>query len=109
KRLWLSICEETTFEMISVPFFTIATAVSSQLVSIPIMIVSFFTLNSPTLIEHLLHYLYNNFFVRHLIQVRISGTYFVRQYWIHALLMKGVLYLVPLSMIRQIRIISRQF
>src|SRR5699024_2143608 len=109
KRLWLSICEETTFEITFVPFLTIATAVSSQLVSIPNMIVSFFMLNSPTLIEHLLHYLCNNFFLRHLRQVQTFGTYFVQQYWTPLLLKKVVPLLIPSDKIQQTQITFRQF
>src|SRR5699024_7880168 len=90
-RLWLSICEETTLARTSLPFLTSAAAVSSQLVSIAKIICSFFIINSPTSLKHLLRYQDNNFFANRPAQDRTFGTVFVQLYLTLALLMINAL------------------
>src|SRR5699024_11801962 len=76
--------------MISRPFFTMAAAVSSQLVSIPNTYVSFFIVNSPTSQSHLHDCPYNNFYEPHQEQDQIYGTSVEQPYSKTELLMTAV-------------------
>src|SRR5699024_8608641 len=63
-REWVSICDEMTLEHISLPFFETAAAVSSQELSIPKIMISFFIF-STSLFSHtkITEYAIYNFFI----------------------------------------------